>query len=293
MQAVSKIVVGVDFSEQGELALEAARVLASEAGATLHLVNAVETPLILNPYTTTLPADFVGGIREAAREQLESLAGRLKGVPVETHLRGVPAAEAIRTLAEEIEADLVVVGTHGRQGLRRFFLGSVAERVARLSPCSVLTVRPGGADGDRPRYVVATDFSPSANRAVVVATELATQRGAELDVDHAFHAPFLLVPYGVKVPADVIDAARAAAAQLLDAEAENIGAQGIKPSLRLVEGPPASAITEHAERVGAELLVLGTHGHSGLAHLALGSVAAETLRRATCSVLTVKLPGGE
>lgn len=288
MRAARKIVVGVDFSEQGDLALEAARVMAEDSGAVLHLVHAFPTPLILNPYATTLPSDFAVGLREAAHERLEARAARIEGVKVETHLRSGTPADAVLAAVDELGADLLVVGTHGRRGVRRVFQGSVAERVARLAPCSVLTVRSGGEPRSRRCFVVATDFSSSANAAVEAATELAAQRGVSLEVVHAFQAPPLLIPYGVRVPADVIDRAREAAQGFLEAESSRIAARGVELELRLVEGAPARAIAEHAEREGAELVIVGTHGHSGFMHMALGSVAAEIVRVAPCSVLTVK-----
>ena len=103
---------------------------------------------MFNPYAVTVPVDFVKESREAAERQLDEYAERLRGQGVEakTHLVEVPAAAAIVRLAEELGADLIVMGTRGLTGLKHALLGSVAERTARTAPCSVLAVKSDDAE---------------------------------------------------------------------------------------------------------------------------------------------------
>jgi nucleotide-binding universal stress UspA family protein len=151
------IVVAVDYSEAGALALERAFELAVEKpAAALHVINVI--PLAPSSYTpegSALPASSLPTLAEGAAQlhayvelriamfraahagqNLTALDG------VRTHQRVEIPSEEIAQLAADVEADLVVVGTHGRRGLTRLMLGSVAEATVRLAPCPVLVVRP-------------------------------------------------------------------------------------------------------------------------------------------------------
>jgi len=138
---VNLVLCPVDFSEPGNAALHFASVLASEAGARLLIVHVEET---LPEY----PADIDGfgmGVAESNRkrsaDQLASIQPTIKGVEFEQRiLKGVPGREILR-FAEKEKVDLIVMGTHGRRGLSRLLMGSVAEWVVRRAKCPVLTVR--------------------------------------------------------------------------------------------------------------------------------------------------------
>ena len=154
------IVVGADFSEESTLAVERAFEIASEhANAELHLVNIVQTygPQVAYEMPVDSSALAVLTIAEArARFKTyadEAVARFLQRPPVNgnrrlppgrviTHVRFDAIAEEIAQVAADFEADLVVVGTHGRRGISRWLLGSSAEATVRLAPCPVLVVRP-------------------------------------------------------------------------------------------------------------------------------------------------------
>jgi nucleotide-binding universal stress UspA family protein len=141
------IVVGVDFSEPSEHALGVARKMAEQNGrAVLHVVHVVAPPIgsvAITGAAPNLATEFTETL-DRARDELATLCrgletkleGRVFG-----HVRmGTPARE-ITSLADSLSADLIVVGTHGRTGLGRVLLGSIAETVLRHAPCSVLTTR--------------------------------------------------------------------------------------------------------------------------------------------------------
>ncbi len=137
--------------------------------------------------------------------------------------------------------------------------------------------------------LVAVDFSSPSDAALAGAIELARVFGAKLQVFHAFELPIPAVtPYEVAVPQAYLEDARRAAGERLDAAVAQATAAGVPAESQLDEGPPAQAIARAASQLGAELVVMGTHGHTGLKHFVLGSVAERTLRHAPCSVLTVK-----
>lgn len=143
IQPFKTLLVGTDFSEPAGRAAERAVDLARRYGASLHLVHVWEAPLIVGGAIAGTEFDWMTLLEQSARAQLDAAAEALRAeeVDVTSTLRSGAAWDRIVTLAGEVEADLVVVGTHGRTGLRRAVMGSVAERVVRHSPVAVLTVR--------------------------------------------------------------------------------------------------------------------------------------------------------
>jgi nucleotide-binding universal stress UspA family protein len=138
-----KLVVGLDFSEMSERALEVAVNVARRArGAELHLVHVLMPPAA---GVELAPSLDIAEMTSDARQNLDDVVERLREWP-EIHayahvVLGAASKEIVR-IADETEADVIVVGTHGRRGLDRALFGSVAENVVRAAPCSVLTVRP-------------------------------------------------------------------------------------------------------------------------------------------------------
>ena len=137
--------------------------------------------------------------------------------------------------------------------------------------------------------LVATDFSEPSGHALDSAIEFARKFEAELHLTHVHTVPVALVaPYEVTLPNPYLEETRKVAARKLAAAAAKVAEAGLAVKTHLTEGPAAGSIAETAEAIGADLLVMGTRGHTGLKHVVLGSVAAHVLRLAPCSVLTVK-----
>lgn len=154
------IVVGVDYSETSALALEKAFELAAEREqGEVHAVNIVRNYGEFVELEGTTPTPYRLTMAEAQKRLHEHVSARVEDFTRRTgkkfgrcvsHIRLEFAAEEIAQLAADVHADLIVVGTHGRRGLRRLFLGSVAEGVVRLAQCPVLVVRPKGESGAVP-----------------------------------------------------------------------------------------------------------------------------------------------
>ena len=138
------ILVPVDFSETANHALDFALDLAEALGARVTLMHAYDIVSSIYPEGLILTTEMASQIQEAASQALEAAAGRARrpGVELTTVLRAGPPWGEVVALAAESSADLIVMGTHGRRGLKRLLLGSVAERVVRTAPCPVLTVPP-------------------------------------------------------------------------------------------------------------------------------------------------------
>ncbi len=148
MIAFKNILVPVDFGEPSRRALEVAISLAKQNGAALTVLHVFDVPPSYASMDLS-PVDLLTPMWSAAQAELDATLAKVKdSLPQATHCltRGTPWREILATI-ERTHPDLVVVGTHGRTGLERVLLGSVAERIVRLSPVPVLTVPPARGGG--------------------------------------------------------------------------------------------------------------------------------------------------
>jgi nucleotide-binding universal stress UspA family protein len=149
---IEHILVPHDFSETAENALSFALSLAEKLGSRVTILHVFEPPAYAFPEGPTLTPDIAVQIEKAAATALEGVAARAKrpGVETGTELRQGSPWREIDAAAREAHADLIVIGTHGRRGLARALLGSVAEKVVRTAGCPVLTVHaPHAAEAPR------------------------------------------------------------------------------------------------------------------------------------------------
>jgi nucleotide-binding universal stress UspA family protein len=144
MSAPKRIVAATDLSAASDHALDFAANLASTLDAKLSIVHALEVPY---PYPVPLPPGVPEDLRTRLEKRCAELRAHVRDVQVVVREGGTPWSEIV-AFAEETGADLIVVGTHGRRGVTHLLLGSVAERVIRLSPVPVITV-PSTADASR------------------------------------------------------------------------------------------------------------------------------------------------
>jgi nucleotide-binding universal stress UspA family protein len=143
MLALRKILVPTDFTETSDKALDFAIELAQKFNASITVMHAYEIPIIGFPDGSLVAtADIASRIQEAGRTGLDAAvkARNGRGVTLESLLREGNAAEEICTVAAELPADMIVIGTHGRKGIARALLGSVAENVIRTVKTPVLTI---------------------------------------------------------------------------------------------------------------------------------------------------------
>lgn len=142
--------------------------------------------------------------------------------------------------------------------------------------------------------LVPHDFSPHADAALALAVTLARENNAALHLFHTYELPIgAIPPYGIMVPDAMLQGVREAAARQLAKAASAAEAKGIKPVTHLAHATsPPSGIVEAAREFGIDLIVMGTHGLTGLKHVLLGSVAERVLRTAPCPVLIAKQKAG-
>lgn len=146
--SIQRILVAHDFHPTSDAALDYGLSLAARFGATVTIVHAYDIPSMGAPEVLVLATDWLTQIATVARESLDAVVARARksGVSVDGELREGAAWSQICEVARERRADLVVIGSHGRRGLPRALLGSVAEKVVRTAPCPVLVVRGTAAD---------------------------------------------------------------------------------------------------------------------------------------------------
>ncbi|MCP3986702.1 MAG: universal stress protein [bacterium] len=141
--------------------------------------------------------------------------------------------------------------------------------------------------------LVPFDFSPCATLAFEEALDLANRYGGKLTLLHAFLLNEQVYPYSAILSQEEVDEARDAATGALEQWRDRAEASGVEIDVRVAPGTPSENITTVAREIGADLIVMGTHGLTGLAHVLLGSVAERTLRTAPCPVMTVRPPDAD
>ncbi len=303
-QPHSKILVPLDGSEFGERALAPALALAEKSRGELHLVSAVSSLPLLRPSDAD-EGDTQGwfaeeGARVAA--YLEQVRDRIRGSHpdqvVWVHSRvGAPADTVLRRI-DEVNADLVVMTTHGRGPLGRAWMGSVADGVVRQAHCPVLLLRP--QEEEVPlrldRIVVSLDGSDASERALPQATLLARQWGSRLHLTSIIPTPHsVAVPYLDASPEaeEVRQSLERDYREYLERTAAPLREAGLEVELEVVRAEQVGQGLEGVlTRSGAGLLVMSTQGRGGVARLLLGSVANRMVRSAPVPVLVVP-PGPE
>jgi universal stress protein A len=158
-----KILVATDFSTASGNVIDYARLLSQRFGASLHVLHVIEDPLVAGGGTEVYVSALLALREELGREaqkRLAELEAVLPGIPVTIELLEGQPAQVIAKTAANREVDLIVMGTHGRSGVAHLLLGSVAERVVRIAPCPVLTVRAGSAEVPV-RAAVAAEMAPA------------------------------------------------------------------------------------------------------------------------------------
>ncbi|WP_226013449.1 universal stress protein [Halomicrobium salinisoli] len=286
------ILVPTDGSEPADAAIEMALALADRFDASLRAINVVEF--------ARLSKEVEGGtsrrITELAEPILASITERAadRGVSVSTDIVETTDAvhRAIVDDADDHDADLVVMGTHGRTGLDRIALGSVTERTLRVSPVPVLTVSDdASADPGLDSVLVATDGSDGANAAADHAIALCAATGAALRVVHVVNLTPL---WGSAGSAAILDALEEFGQRAVDDVIRRAEAAGVRSTeASVLSGTPARGIVDDADDHDVDLIVMGTHGRTGLDRYLLGSVTEHVVRLSDRPVLTLRAPNDD
>jgi nucleotide-binding universal stress UspA family protein len=212
------------------------------------------------------------------------------GVAMETLLRDGEPPEVIVEMARTLKPDLVVMGTYGRRGLKRFILGSVASEVIVGSPVDVLVVKKkcAACTGEYSSIMLPYDGSKPAEEALRRSCSMAADRGSGTHVT----ALYVIRHYEEMVEFFKTESISrrlwSEADKILKGASGYAASQGLKIDEVIREGSAPQAIVEAAEAAGADLIVMGSHGYRGVNKALLGSTAEGVIKGASCPVLVVK-----
>lgn len=297
---ITRILAPTDFSPAAEVACRLAARLAMRSEAGLTVFHAI-------------PGKDLAQRMESGRTQVDILnegrerLGEWFAAVVPAELRSFLTAEfkvivgeptpGIARAAKLSGADLILMATQGRTGLAQLLMGSVTAAVLRTVPVPVLALRPGQAElplTTVQRILWATDLSPVSEAAWPYVLMLADLLTAEVILLHAVRPAELagLADHPVPPPAGWMERYLAPLEQDLERRQRAVEALGLRTRRKIVVGTPAEVIVAEAQGEQADLIVMGTHGRSGLSHVLLGSVAEAVIRKAACPVLTVQLKQG-
>ncbi len=283
MQTPRTILFAADFSEDSIEAFRVACKLAAQDKTLLVAFHVID----IDHDQEARDAPSIQALLAAREHRMREVY--IPDHPIEIGYRtseGPAPAEILRT-ADEVGADLIAMGTHGSTRLRRLLAGSVAIHVLHHARCTVLALR--GLHGvhlphEIPVILHPTDFSEASEAAMGVACSLARDLAARLVVLHV--VPVDLYLEGSMVaefdPWDYQHSLHAIRKRLDGA------ALKYPVETRLGRGNPAKEILRVSEELACDLIVMGTHGFSGMAHLLAGDVAEGVLPKADCAVLVVK-----
>lgn len=276
-----KIVVATDGSEIGDRAVAYAIALAKDHGATLDICTVVDGAQIVRVLEDAAKAILESANALAIRAEIASSTSMLSG----------RAAEAIVTFAGVHRADTIVVGTRGKNGLERLFLGSTAWDVLRASAIPTIVVPPHAQSRAKSGYVlVALDDSERCKATLRFAMRFATVERARLVLCSIVETQDLndkAVTYGYD-PKPLLVELKAAAAKILDGHAAVVEAHGLAYEIAILDGDAAPSLLEAARQYSVDAIVIGTHGRRGLERLFLGSVAEKVVREATVPVAVIR-----
>lgn len=280
-----RVLLATDGSKDAALAARTAVDLTDKSGSELHVVHA---------WTHVPSARFEEYIRARLEEEgqrvLDEEAQRIEAAGADlagVHLREGRTQEVIVDLAEEIGAELIIVGSRGVGTIERLLTGSVSEGVVHLASCPVLVMRTGEQEPWPPKkIVVGDDGSEEAKRAAQIAASIGKPYGAEVVLLRA-QPPLRLTGAGAAADPRVVE-------DVLRKDEEDLGHRateledvvGQRPQVKAVVGDPAFALQQEAQESEVPVVVaVGRRGLGGMKRLILGSVSSSTLRAASGPVL--------
>jgi nucleotide-binding universal stress UspA family protein len=285
-----KILCPTDFSAGSQQALRVAARLANESKSELVIAHSWHVPDIAFA-EFTFPGDLIRELAEDAQRGLAAVVQEAKSFGVErvtsTLTQGWPWKDLVDIVEKDDAFDLIVIGTHGRTGLRRVMLGSVAEKVIRHASCSVLAVRPDTGLKPFVHALCPTDFSASANAAVELASKVVPANGSitllhVLELPVAVSGEMTVMGLERELDSEATKALEESARRLRGSGSFNVA---IRARLGYA-GAQVLAVVDEDRSI--DLIVMGSHGRTGISRAVLGSVAEKVTRHSRCPVLIAR-----
>jgi nucleotide-binding universal stress UspA family protein len=301
MSLYKTILVPTDFSKYADNAIRYAEALAKASGGKVHFAHVIDQRIM---DLSTVEGVYVSqadvqqsmkALEDNADKRMGQLVTKAKafGLQAEGHVcKGRPVDELVR-LGNETAADLVVIATHGRSGFDRLVLGSTCERLIRQSTIPVMSVKhpehevsTGEGTLRVDRILCPCDFSEFSHKAVPHAVELCKQFNATLVLMHVVDTwldyPEFMPTVELQNSPHLAEKAKESLEEVAN------GISGIRTEVKVESGIPHRVLSETIDKDNIDLVVMTTHGRSGIPHFLLGSVAEKVARLAHCPVLTIR-----
>lgn len=284
---IDRILFPTDGSECAEHARRHAVHLADHFDASLHVIHVEERDVELTDVVEISEADLLADLHDMIGDRSPLAESRVQ----ERTVAYPTAARGILTYGAEHDVDLVVLGTHGKRGVRRLMLGSVAEAVVRKASCPVVTVGRGAVAPEAMEggtMLVPVDFSEHRARLLAHAREIAPVYGMDVTLLHVVEMKGIPDAYGLYTSLPDPGKLAKRTEKALAEDVESMQAAGVEVSVAVRSGHPADQILTAADETEAAFIAIATHGRAGLERMLMGSVAEKVVRQAPCPVCTVK-----
>jgi nucleotide-binding universal stress UspA family protein len=283
----TRILFATDGSSDADVAATTAVGLAKVSGSELHVMTVAEEYPHYDAYWPLAEHS-----RQLAQEVLDKQLKRIKnsgGTVDQKHLRTGMASREVVSLAEEIGAGLVAMGSRGRGRIKRLAMGSVSDSVVRHAHCPVMVVRWKPVVFPA-KMLLATDGSEEAALAARIAAELARSTDSELHVvSVAAEYPYVYEAYHDVGAAEGVERTRREAQKVLEEQTQKVGEAGASiAKSHLKVGAVDEEIIVLAEEEDTDLIVVGSRGLGGVRRALMGSVSDSVVRHAHCPVLVVR-----
>ena len=295
-----RILCATDLSDYSNSAVIQAIGMAEEFGARLTICHVIDLPMVsMHGAAFVYQEDQIEEMKAGALEQIQALVAD-RDLDWEAVVETGPVSHTLCRLASEKQADLAIVSTYGRTGIKRLFLGSVTERLLRTIGCPLLVVTPPEKAGQMERQfkgfgfkqiLVGCDFSADSDRAVKFGFSLAQEFEAVIHLVHviepfAYRDAMLPDSVGAEALTEVTTGCRQRLEALVPEGAEN----WCKIEMICKTGKPFQSLIAYAEEHRVDLIVLGVRGHSLVETMLLGSTTDRVIRGVACPVLSVCPP---
>ena len=276
---MKKIIVPIDFSEHSEYALKAAAKLAQKNDAELLVLHMLEMSEVMLTASGEDPQKVIYFLKLAEQRFEEFLKkDYLKDVKIKPIVKHFKVFSEVNDVAQKHNADIIVMGSHGASGVKEFFVGSNTERVVRHSEIPVLVVKKELPEVNFDVVVYACDFSEESIESFIWATRLFEEMNTKLYLVHV-NLPNDRFKSSVEIERSVTNFLTKA-----DGNLDRLDNVSYVSDYTVEDG-----ILTFANKVGADLIAMSTHGKKGIAHFFEGSISEDVANHATLPVMTFKI----
>jgi len=296
-----RLLIPLDGSRLAESVLPAAEFIAIKFHASILLLHAIEKHA-----PQTIHGERHLSDATEANAYLEQIAAQLTrvGIPTEKHVHDIAEDDVVQSIirhASELEADLIMVCSHGASGMKSVLVGSIAQQVIQQDTTPVFLVHPNqnsewqcrkilvpldSAEVHEPALPIAIEFARACDASLHALTVVPTLK--TLSAERAATGAFLPTTMNA-----ILELAERGAREYVEKVAQKLSEEGLNASGEIARGDAANEIVSAAERSGADLIVLATHGRKNLDAFWSGSVTPPIITRAACPVLLVRVSGEE